>query len=180
MGRWGWALGVGVRAYQYGTAPATPPNTANQKSQTKNGRIFGKMRPVPFHLPKPRSAEAKRPVYICAASTASQRHASQPPSCGAVSLGVGGKCGRLWEKAVSPLAPAQTGYRLVGWGSTDGCATAFHRCRRRCACRSRHGDGESSTWCPLVPALASASDEAPQACLWRQGPSNGRWRLLGR
>ena len=53
---------MGVRAY--GTAPATPPNTANQKSQTKNGRIFGKMRGpglCRFTCPNPVQQKRKGP-----------------------------------------------------------------------------------------------------------------------
>ena len=133
-------------------------------------------------VPKSGSAEVRRPVYICAASAASQRHASWPFSCGDASSPrslLGGGCGwllwrtRYWRWPQRKPAPAS-----LDWVQRTAVPPRFHRCRRRCACRSR-----LSVDRPCYQRGAHAgqcSDEAPQACLWRQGPSNGRWRLLGR
>ena len=59
MGRWGWALGVGVRAY--GTAPTTPPNTANQKSQTKTAEFSVRCGLCRFTCPNPVQQKRKGP-----------------------------------------------------------------------------------------------------------------------
>ena len=133
-------------------------------------------------VPKSGPGEVRRPVYICAASAASQRHASWPFSCGGASPPrslLGGGCGRLWWRSRYWRWPRRKpAAASLDWVQRTAVPPRFHRCRRRCACRSRLSAADRP--CPLVPTLASASDEAPQACLWRQGPSNGRWRLLGR
>ena len=59
------------------------------------------------------------------------------------------------EKVVSLLAPTQTGHRLVGWGPTDGCATAFPPLpsQMRLSQSSLRGQAVLSTWCPRWTVL---------------------------
>ena len=85
-------------------------------------------------------AEVRSPVYICAASAASQRHASWPFSCGDASSPrslLGGGCGRLlwrtryWRWPQRKPAPAS-----LDWVQRTAVPPRFHRCHRRCARRS--------------------------------------------
>ena len=91
-------------------------------------------------VPRSGSAEVRRPVYICAASAASQRHASWPFSCGDASSPrslLGGGCGRLlwrtryWRWPQRKPAPAS-----LDWVQRTAVPPRFHRCHRRCARRS--------------------------------------------
>ena len=91
-------------------------------------------------VPKSGPGELRRPVYTCAASAASQRHASWPFSCGGASSPrslLGGGCGWLWWRTRCwrwlrrKLAPASL--NRVQRTAVPPC---FHRCRHRCARRS--------------------------------------------
>ena len=84
-----------------------------------------KTQSVQFDVPRSGQAEVRRPIYICAASQWSKPETREL----AVFLRrrqhhLNGSWWRVWaalvENSAPPLAPAQTGSRLVGSGPTDG------------------------------------------------------------
>ena len=91
-------------------------------------------------VPRSGPAEVRSPVYICAASTASQRHASWPFSCGGASPPrslLGGGCGRLWWRSRYCRWPRRKpAAASLDWVQQTAVPPRFHRCRRRCARRS--------------------------------------------
>ena len=96
-------------------------------------------------VPKSGPAEVRRPVYICAASAASQRHASWPFSCGGASPPrslLGGGCGRLWWRSRYWRWPRRKpAAASLDWVQRTAVPPRFHRCRHRCARRSHLSAG---------------------------------------
>ena len=162
-----------------------PFRSKNRKKRPEFREKSPKTGSVLSDVPKSRSAEVRRPVYSCAASAASQRHASWPFSCGGASPPrslFGGGCGRLWWRSRYWRWPRRKpAAASLDWVQRTAVPPRFHRCRHRCARRSHLFAGSPHAHMVRVtPTLVGACDGAPQACWWRWGPPNGRWRLLGR
>ena len=96
-------------------------------------------------VPKSGPGEVRRPVYICAASAASQRHASWPFSCGGASPPhslLGGGCGRLWWRSRYWRWPRRKpAHASLDRVQRTAVPPRFHRCRHRCARRSHLSAG---------------------------------------
>ena len=112
----------------------------NSKKRPEEGKKSPKTGSLLSDVPKSGPAEVRRPVYICAASAASQRHASWPFSCGGASPPrslFGGGCGRLWWRSRYWRWPRRKpAAASLDWVQRTAVPPRFHRCRRRCACRS--------------------------------------------
>ena len=117
-----------------------PFRSKNRKKRPEFREKSPKTESVLSDVPKSGSAEVRRPVYICAASAASQRHASWPFSCGGASPPhslLGGGCGRLlwrtryWRWPQRKPAPAS-----LDWVQRTAAPPRFHRCHHRCDRRS--------------------------------------------
>ena len=159
-----------------------PLRSKNSKKRPDFRKKSPKTGSVLSDVPRSGPAEAIRSVYICAASAASQRHASWPFSCGGASppqwesaADATGFCGELGI-GVGPSANRL----LPRWIGSNG--RLYHR-----VLTAATADAPVGAVCPwtaravrATPALVGACDGAPQACLWRWGPPSGHWRLLGR
>ena len=159
-----------------------PLRSKNSKKRPDFRKQSPKTLSVQPDVPRSGPAEAIRSVYICAASAASQRHASWPFSCGGASppqwesaADATGFCGELGigvGPSANRLPPRWIGsngrlrHRVSTAAATDATVAAISPPAAR-AVRA-------------TPALVDACDGAPQACWWRWVPPSGRWRLLGR